>query len=57
MTFKKQILKNQLKNDISSNSNVNIMSAISLGKARYFLSYDISIFINRRLVPEISLFS
>ena len=57
MTFKKKILKNQLKNYISSNSNVNIMSAISLGRAKYFLSYDISFFINRRLVPEISLFS
>ena len=57
MTFKKKILKNQLKNDISSNSNVNIMSAISLDREKYFLSYDISLFMNRCLIPEISLFS
>ena len=51
------MLKNQLKNDISANPKVNIMSAISLDREKYFLSYDISLFMNRRLVPEISLFS
>ena len=46
-----------LKNYISSDLNVNITSAISLDRDKSFLSYDISLFMNRRLVPEISLFS
>ena len=51
------MLKNQLKNYISSNKEVNIISAISLDREKSFLSYDASLFMNRRLVPEISLFS
>ena len=51
------MLKNQLKNYISSNLDVSIMSAISLDRENYFLLYDISLFMNRRLVLEISLFS
>ena len=51
------MLKNQLKNYISSNLDVNIVSAISLDREKYYLSYDISLFMNRRLVLEISLFS
>ena len=51
------MLKNQLKNYISSNLDVNLMPAISLDRETYLLSYDISLFMNRRLVPEISLFS
>ena len=42
---------------MSSSSNMNIVSAISLYREKYFLSYDISFFMNRRLLPEISLFS
>ena len=51
------MLKNHLKNDISSNLDVNIMTAIALDREIYVLSYDISLFMTRRLVPEISLFS
>ena len=51
------MLKNPLFIYISSNLNVNIMSAISLHREKYVLLYNISLFMKRRLVPEISLFS
>ena len=57
MTLKKLILINHLKNYISSNMDVNIRSAISVDRERYFRSYDITLFVNRRLVSVISLFS
>ena len=50
-------LKNHLRNNISSNLDVNIMSARSLDREKYFLSYDITLFMNIHLVSEISLFS
>ena len=51
------MLKNHLKNNISSNLDVNIKSDASLDREKYFLSCDITLFMNRRLVSEISLFS
>ena len=55
--FKKLMLKNLLKKYFLSNPDIHIKYSTSKDREKYFLSHDVSLSLNRRLVLKISQFS